>query len=118
MSAHPQIELQRHGRAVCHRMAWMALGLIVGFTGISVRLYYLQVRVHPKLADEAARLRQDRLTLPSLRGSIWDANGQLLAQDRTLTRVYADKKHLEDPRVVLPCLAQLQKTTKSALRLK
>lgn len=118
MSAHPQIELQRHGRAVCHRMAWMALGLIVGFTGISVRLYYLQVRMHPKLAAEAAKLRQDRLTLPSLRGSIWDANGQLLAQDRTLTRVYADKKHLEDPRVVLPYLAQLQKTTKSALRLK
>ena len=116
MASHPQIEHQRQERAVCSRMAWMALGLILGFTGISVRLYWLQVRMHDKLTAEAAKLRQDRLPLPALRGSIWDSTGQLLAQDRTLTEIYADKKHLEDPKVVLQNLALLLKTTKSALR--
>ncbi|MDB6119678.1 MAG: hypothetical protein JWO08_3459 [Verrucomicrobiaceae bacterium] len=97
-------------------MLWMALLLILGFTGISTRLYWLQVRMHDKLTAEAARLRQDRLPLPALRGSIWDSNGQLLAQDRTLTEIYADKKHLEDAKVVMPQLARIMQITKTALR--
>ena len=116
MATHPQLELQRHGRAVCNRMVWMSMALILGFTAISIRLYYLQVRMHPELLAEAAKLRQERLPLPALRGSIWDAGGELLAQDRTLTEVYADKKHLEDAKVVLPSLALLLKSTKSVLR--
>ncbi len=114
--AHPQIEHQRYERAVCSRMAWLSLFLILGFTGISVRLYWLQVRMHEQLTADAARLRQDRIVLPALRGSIWDSAGELLAQDRTLTEIYGDKKHLEDPRVVLPYLAKMLGMPKAEIK--
>ena len=116
MAAHPQIENQRREQAVCRRMAWVSLILILGFTGISVRLYWLQVRMHQSLTAEAAEMRKVRIVLPALRGSIWDSSGELLAQDRTLTEIYADKKHLEDPKVVRPYLAKVLGLSKAALK--
>jgi cell division protein FtsI/penicillin-binding protein 2 len=81
-------------------MMVVACGLILGFTGISMRLWWLQVRQHDKLAAEAADLRKTRITLTSLRGSIMDRNGELLAQDRELHEFYIDKNHLGDPNFV------------------
>ena len=113
MQRHPQIEFQRRERAVSHRMLLMACLLICGFTGISVRLWWLQVRMQKALAAEAAALRLDKKELPALRGSIWDRNGSLLAQDLTLHDFYADKNHLADANVVRPKLAQLRGITAS-----
>lgn len=116
MQRHPQIEFQRRERAVSHRMLLMACLLICGFTGISVRLWWLQVRMQKALAAEAAALRLDKKELPALRGSIWDRNGSLLAQDLTLHDFYADKNHLADANVVRPKLAQLRGITASQLK--
>lgn len=116
MQRHPQIEFQRRERAVSHRMLLIACALICGFTGISVRLWWLQVRMQQPLAAEAAALRLDKKDLPALRGSIWDRNGSLLAQDLTLHDIYADKNHLEDAKVVRPKLAQLRGVTSSQLK--
>ncbi len=116
MQRHPQIEFQRRERAVSHRMLLVACFLILGFTGISVRLWWLQVRMQHTLAAEAAALRLDKKDLPALRGSIWDRNGSLLAQDLTLHDIYADKNHLADANVVRPKLALLRGTTNSLLK--
>lgn len=97
---HPQIEFQRRERKVCSRMMFIACGLILGFTGISTRLWWLQIRQHDKLTAEAAELRKTRIALTSLRGSIMDRNGELLAQDRELHEFYIDKNHLGDPNFV------------------
>jgi len=109
MHHHPQIEFQRREQGVCKRMLWVACGLILGFTGISTRLWWLQVRQHEKLATEAAELRKVRLPLTALRGSIMDRNGELLAQDRELHEFYIDKTHLADANYIRPSYAKVLK---------
>jgi len=107
MSQHPQIELQRRERAVSSRMLWMACILILGFTGISVRLWWVQVRMHEQLEAKATDLRHVRKDLQAHRGCIWDRNGTLLAQDLTLHDLHADTNHLDDPNVVRAKYAKL-----------
>jgi cell division protein FtsI/penicillin-binding protein 2 len=107
MQHHPQIEFQRRERAVSHRMLLVACGLILGFTGISVRLWWVQVKQHEPLEAEAADLRHVRRDLPAQRGSVWDRNGSLLAQDLTLHDIYADTHHLADINVVRSRYAKL-----------
>lgn len=116
MQAHPKLESQRRERAVCNRMIMLSMCMILGFTGISVRLWWLQVRKADELAEKAAKLRLDKVPTPSLRGSIFDRNGELLVQDRTETEFYVDKKHLEDVNFVRPRLASLQKVSQTTLK--
>ncbi len=113
---HPRIEFQRRERAVCTRMIGGAMAIVLGFTGISARLWWLQVRNADALAAEAAKLRLTKDAIPAQRGSILDANGQLLAQDRMLHDFYADKTHLADIQFVRPRLARLQGISQTQLR--
>ncbi len=104
----PHIEQQRRDRALCTRIGYLSCVFILGFTGISARLYWLQVRQHDTLTKAAAKLRQDKIPLPAKRGSLWDANGELLAQDRTVYELHANIKHLNDPLHVRTRLASLR----------
>lgn len=116
MQHHPQIEFQRRERAVSHRMLLVACGLILGFTGISVRLWWVQIKQHEALESDAADLRHVRKDLPAQRGCVWDRNGSLLAQDLTLHDIYADTHHLADINVVRSRYAKLCGLSLKALK--
>jgi cell division protein FtsI/penicillin-binding protein 2 len=115
--SHPQIEFQRRERAVSHRMLLLACALILGFTGISVRLWWVQVKQNDTLEAEAADLRHVRKDLPAERGCIWDRNGTLLVQDLTFHDIYADTNHLSDANVVRAKYAKLCGISVKALKL-
>ena len=50
-------------------------------------------------------MRQVRQPLPANRGSIRDRDGELLAHDRTVYEVYADRFHLREVHLVRRKLA-------------
>lgn len=106
---------QQNDRRMNRRIAITGAALILGFGGISTRLWWLQRIQSNALTAEAVNLRLDDKTLPALRGSIYDRDGELLAQDRTLHEVYADKAHLYDSRVIQTSLAMALGTTKAEL---
>lgn len=99
-------------------MMLFACALIFGFTGISVRLWWVQVKHQEQLEDEAADLRHVRKDLPAQRGCIWDRNGTLLVQDLTFHDIYADTNHLADPNVVRTKYAKLCGLSVKALKLR
>lgn len=102
-------------RRMNRRILIAGTALVVGFGGISTRLWWLQRIQGKALAQEAVNLRLDDKTLPALRGSIYDRDGEMLAQDRTLHEVYADKAHLYDSRVIQTSLAMALGMTKAEL---
>ena len=97
MIALPHVEQQHRERELCGRIGLVACLIILGFTGISARLYWLQVRKHDEYTKSAAKLRSAKLPLAAKRGSLWDCNGELLAQDRTVYELHANIIHLADP---------------------
>jgi cell division protein FtsI/penicillin-binding protein 2 len=111
-----QFQSTRHGdQRMNRRILWAGFALCIGFTGICSRLWWLQKVQSPSLSGQALSMRLDEKPLPALRGSIYDRDGELLAQDRTLHEVYADKEHLYDHRVIQNALAMTLGMTKAKL---
>ncbi|MBL9115049.1 MAG: penicillin-binding protein 2 [Verrucomicrobiaceae bacterium] len=102
-------------RALSRRVVWVAACLIVGFVTVGTRLVFLQGVYAKSLTETAAKLRLQRVEIPSLRGSIYDRDGELLAQDRTIYQLYADKNHIGDVNVVRSPLAKVLGVKRSEL---
>ncbi len=63
---------------------------------VSVRLVHLQVKEHGKWKSKAASQRQDSIETKSLRGSIYDRNGNALAMSVRVSSLSADPSMIED----------------------
>jgi cell division protein FtsI/penicillin-binding protein 2 len=79
-----------------HRRQTILLLLIVAsFLGASIRLAYWQVGQHQALAARADQEHQRPFHIPAGRGSIYDANGHLLALTRIENAIVADPQTID-----------------------
>lgn len=76
-------------------IACAAAGLAL--TGVSARLFQLQVLDHQKYAEAASKKHLLTVAIPSRRGLIYDRNGELLASNLPLTHLLADGTRVRDP---------------------
>jgi len=72
------------------RAIFVCFGLVCCFTGFSARLVYLQVNQHEKFERLAAEKHVKKQLIFARRGTILDANGELLAANEPLNNVIVD----------------------------
>ena len=72
------------------RFLWLALLLVIGFGGLSYRLFELQVLRHEELKVKAQNNTEVELLIEARRGDIIDVKGDLLATSASVKRVCAD----------------------------
>ena len=77
-------------------------GIVVG-----ARLAQIQIVRHDEYVERARRQQERTVTLTSLRGSVFDREGRLLAASETAMSVFADPKNVEDPAAAAKALAPL-----------
>ena len=83
------------------RCALVCLGLVAIFSGFSFRLIYLQMLKHDEYAGMAAEKHVHKQIIHAERGSIVDANNDLLADNIPVQTVVADATHVNNvPAVV------------------
>lgn len=117
MKAHiPNLDQLRKDRWVRFRITLVAGLLVMGFTGITWRLIWLQVKQHGRLSTLAAQVRQLHQRLPAHRGSIRDRNGELLAHDQTVHELYADRFHMCELHLIRRKVAAFLGTTVTAIQ--
>ena len=79
------------------RLVTMLAMLILAFSGILVRLVFLQVRDNPQLEALGRQQRIRTIELPAQRGKILDRSGMPLAVTREARDVYVDPTYVSDP---------------------
>jgi cell division protein FtsI (penicillin-binding protein 3)/stage V sporulation protein D (sporulation-specific penicillin-binding protein) len=89
------------------RAIWIMVMLACGFTLISFNLIQIQLVQHEKYLAMAIKNHTDRVTIPAKRGSLLDADGNVLAQTQSVYDIRLDgialsKNH---PEVNLPKIA-------------
>jgi cell division protein FtsI/penicillin-binding protein 2 len=112
----PKSDQLRKDRWVRARISVVTCLLVLGFTGVTWRLIYLHIDQRARSSALAAQMRQTHQEIPAHRGSIRDRNGELLAHDRTVYDLYADRFHLREMHLISRKLAAIQATTSTALR--
>lgn len=94
-------------RACFNRMLLVTSLLLTGFSLVVWRLYDLQVRRAPRLAELAsAKFREER-PLPAQRGSIKDYSGKALAHDMEVHELRTNQVHLNELPTIKPRLAKV-----------
>src|SRR3954453_21948342 len=76
------------------RLAIVGVLVFALFAGLLTRLWFLQVTGGEKLAVAAQAQRDRFVTVPALRGTIYDRNGTPLAQTMAVTSLVVDRQHL------------------------
>jgi cell division protein FtsI (penicillin-binding protein 3)/stage V sporulation protein D (sporulation-specific penicillin-binding protein) len=94
--------MQNRARAV-----WILIGLAYGFTVISFNLIQIQLVQHDKFWRLAVENHLHPEVIPPERGSIFDGDGNILAQTQTTTDVFLDGKLLDHPEQDLPRIAEI-----------
>ncbi len=95
----------------------VALGILVSFLGILVRLYYLHIWEGDRLVSMIERSRIDVEVLTARRGAIYDARGSVLAATRTTVEVGIDPQSLDPSDVTkIPRLADITGVPTGELR--
>ena len=89
------------------RCALVCLAFAGLFSAFSFRLVYLQMIKHDEYAGLAAEKHVYRQTIYAERGSILDANGEVLADNIPGETVVADATHVTDAAALTPVLAEL-----------
>jgi len=89
------------------RIMAVTLGLALVFTGVSVRLIWIQLVKQEEYRDKAIRMHTRGEPVPAQRGSILDASGRILAQSMPWVEVRLDGKILSERPKELPVLASL-----------
>ncbi|HEY3208320.1 MAG TPA: penicillin-binding protein 2 [Actinomycetota bacterium] len=87
----------RPPRTPAGRLVALLLLLVVGFSGILVRLVQLQIRDAPSYRALARDQRVRTITLPAARGSLLDRNREELALSLPAKAVYADPRLVSRP---------------------
>jgi cell division protein FtsI (penicillin-binding protein 3)/stage V sporulation protein D (sporulation-specific penicillin-binding protein) len=94
--------MQHRARAI-----WILLCLACGFTVISFNLIQIQLVQHDKYWKMAIDNHLRTETIQPIRGSIFDTDGNLLAETQVRTDLFLDGKLVEHPETDLPQLAQI-----------
>ena len=87
----------RSPRPPAGRLVGLLLVLLLGFSGIVVRLALLQVKDAAAFQAMARNQRVRELTLLASRGSIFDRSGDELAMSLPATAVFADPRLVRNP---------------------
>lgn len=90
-------------RGFQYRTLFLSLLIVLGFSGLSLRLVQLQL-VEQEEDSEAPKRVGRRQVLPAHRGMIVDRNDEVLARNLPVASLMVDKKHLEDERLVAEAL--------------
>ncbi len=96
------------------QIAFIRFMLVVAFFifwigAVSVRLVHLQVNEHGKWKKKAFAQRQDKVDSKSLRGTIYDRNGNALAMSVRVKSLSADPAMVENPERLALYLGKLLK---------
>jgi cell division protein FtsI (penicillin-binding protein 3)/stage V sporulation protein D (sporulation-specific penicillin-binding protein) len=89
------------------RAIWILLCLACGFTVISFNLIQIQLVQHDKYWKMAVDNHLRTETIPPIRGSIFDCEGNLLAETQVRTDLFLDGKLVEHPDSDLSEIAQI-----------
>src|SRR4051812_14034385 len=76
------------------RLAVVGVLVLALFAGLLTRLWFLQVTGGEKLAVAAQRQRDRFVKVPAMRGTIYDRNGNVLAQTVTVTSLVVNRQQL------------------------
>src|ERR1041385_2013055 len=87
------------------RCALVCLGFVVLFSAFSFRLIYLQMVKHDEYAGLAAEKHVHKQIIHAERGSILDANGDMLADNVPVQTVVADASHINNADAVIALVA-------------
>lgn len=90
----------------------LCLILVIGLSGLSVRLYFLQVVDRDKYARKAGNSYEKTYPLLAKRGTIVDCNGEVIAKSIISKTLIVDKYHIKEVRTVVRGVAcqQLSQT--------
>lgn len=80
--------------------------LALGGLAVLGRLFQLQILEHREWAAMAQAIQEDRLELPSRRGTIFDRNGEPLAYDIPAYSIAVDNYHLTNPELLVNLLVR------------
>ena len=97
------------------RAIWILLCLACGFTVISFNLIQIQLVQHDKYWKMAVENHLRTETIPPIRGSIFDCEGNLLAETQVRTDLFLDGKLVEHPDTDLAQLADILQIPQSQL---
>jgi cell division protein FtsI/penicillin-binding protein 2 len=97
------------------RCALVCLGFVAVFSGFSFRLIYLQMIKHDEYAGLAAEKHVHKQIIHAERGSIVDANRDMLADNVPVQTVVADATHINNADAVVELLARELKIPASEL---
>jgi len=95
------------------RMFVLSAGLLALLTAMSWRLIYLQAYKHDDYSEVVRKAHRQKLILPARRGAIYDRNGELLAADRQVRHIIADRKKLTHLPYATAALARAEEVSKS-----
>lgn len=87
------------------RCALVCLGFALLFSAFSFRLIYLQMVKHEEYAGLAAEKHVYKQAIYAERGSIFDANDEVLAHNVPVQTVVADATHLNNRAALIPVLS-------------
>ena len=95
-----------------NRCLKLCLILVIGLSGLSVRLFFLQVVDYGKYATKAGKSYERTYKLLAKRGTIVDCNGEIIAKSIISKTLIADRHHLKDVKFVVRGVAcdQLSRT--------
>jgi cell division protein FtsI (penicillin-binding protein 3) len=68
---------------------------LIGFSGLTARLYYLQVFKAPTLTESTEKQRKAKRPVNASRGMIVDTNGRVLATNKNIYTVKIDKTYCD-----------------------
>ncbi|MDB6147479.1 MAG: spoVD 1, partial [Spartobacteria bacterium] len=88
------------------RCALVCLGFVALFSGFSFRLIYLQMIKHDEYAGMAAQKNVYKQPIYAERGSIVDANGDILADNVPVQTVVADATHITNAVAVIDLISK------------
>jgi cell division protein FtsI/penicillin-binding protein 2 len=91
------------------RCALVCLGFTALFSAFSFRLVYLQMTKHDEYAGLAAEKHVYKQAIYAERGSILDANNEVLAHNTPVETVVADATHLNNRDALIPLLRDVLK---------
>ena len=88
------------------RAIWIVFCLACGFTVVSFNLVQIQLVEHDKFWQMAIKNHLHPETIPAPRGTIFDSDGNVLAQTQQVTDISLDGKLVDRPEQQLPMIAQ------------
>jgi len=97
------------------RVRFLRIGLVVVFVLIAARLVDIQVFESGKYQKSASEELTQPITIPALRGGIYDRNGQVLAMSVPTKTVLADDFQIDHPVAEAEALAPMLKMSPTDL---